>query len=84
MKLPRIISGYEHDVSWQPWGELMTKTLGFNPEICKCGAKMIVQKCVTDAEGIATMMAKLKLSVTPPPLGRAKALGRELSYPFKE
>lgn len=61
----------------------MTKTLGINPEICLCGAKMIVQECVTDAEGITSMMAKLGLAGTPPPLGRVKASG-ELSYLFEE
>jgi hypothetical protein len=68
---------------WQPWAELMTVTYGINPEICLCGAKMVVQECVTDAEGIASMMAKLGLSGTPPPLGRVKASG-ELSFLFED
>ncbi len=67
---------------WQPWAELMTKTFGINPEICLCGAKMVVQECVTDAEGIAAMMAKLGLCGTPPPLGRVKGQSGELSYLF--
>ena len=43
----------------------MTATYGINPEICLCGARMVVHECLTDAEGIAMMMAKLGLAGTP-------------------
>ena len=69
---------------WIPWADLMRKTFGTDPEICTCGGKFIVQDCVTDAEGIAAMMAKMGLSATPPPLGKAKANDGEKSYVFED
>ena len=68
---------------WIPWAELMSKIFGINPLICECVAKMIVQECVTDADGIAAMMVKMGLSATPPPLGRIRVKG-ELDYVFEE
>ena len=62
----------------------MRRSLGVDPELCSCGGKFVVQDCVTDAEGIAAMMAKMGLSSTPPPLGRGKANGGELNYVFED
>jgi hypothetical protein len=69
---------------WIPWADLMRMSLGIDPEVCTCGGKFVVQDCVTDAEGIASMMAKLGLSATPPPLGKAKANDGELNYVFED
>ena len=65
-----------------PWAELLRRTMGINPEVCTCGARMQVQESVTDAEGIAEVMIKMGLAATPPPLGtKARARG-ELDYIF--
>jgi hypothetical protein len=69
---------------WIPWADLMRKTFGIDPEQCSCGGKFVVQDCVTDAEGIASMMAKMGLSSTPPPLGRMKMTTGDLSYVFED
>ncbi|MCX6117183.1 MAG: hypothetical protein NT027_06560 [Proteobacteria bacterium] len=59
---------------WIPWADLMRKMFGIDPEACSCGGKFVVREkdCVTDAAGIASMMAKMGLSATPLPLGRMK------------
>ncbi len=55
-----------------------------DPELCTCGGKFAVQDCVTDAEGIASMMAKMGICATPPPLGRVKANGGALNYVIED
>lgn len=69
---------------WIPWADLMRKTFGIDPELCSCGGKFDVQNCVTDSEGIASMMAKMGLAATPPPLGRMKMTTEDLSYVFED
>lgn len=62
----------------------MRRSLRVDPELCTCGGKFVVQDCVADAEGIASMMAKMGLSATPPPLGRVKSNVGEISYVFED
>ncbi len=68
---------------WLPWDELLRRSIGVDPKICTCGGRMIVDDVITDAEGIAKMMAALGLSATPPPRGRRKS-GSEIQYVFEE
>lgn len=44
---------------WLPWAELLRKTVGVDPEICVCGARMIVDDAITDGEKIAEILARL-------------------------
>jgi hypothetical protein len=34
---------------WLPWAELLRKTVGVDPEICVCGARMIVDDAINQA-----------------------------------
>ncbi len=69
---------------WMLWADLMRKTFGIDPEICKCGGKYVVVECVTEGDDIARMMTKMGLSATPPLLGRTKARGAsDISYVFE-
>jgi hypothetical protein len=34
---------------WSPWPELLRKTVGMDPEICICGARMIVDDAINPA-----------------------------------
>ncbi|MCX6116286.1 MAG: hypothetical protein NT027_01995 [Proteobacteria bacterium] len=69
---------------WIPWADLMRKTFGIDPEVCTCGGKFVVEDCVTDAAGIASMMARMGLSARPPPLGRIKKASADLCYVFED
>ena len=44
---------------WIPWAELLRKTVGVDPEICICGARMIVDDAITDGDKIAEVLARL-------------------------
>jgi hypothetical protein len=52
---------------WLPWAELLRKTVGVDPEICACGARMIVDDEVTDGAKIAETLARLGIQSTGPP-----------------
>ena len=52
---------------WLPWAELLRKTVGVDPEICACGARMIVDDAVTDGEKITETLARLGIQSTGPP-----------------
>ena len=49
---------------WIPWAELLRRTVGVDPEICICGARMIVDDAITDGEKIAETLARIKLQFT--------------------
>jgi hypothetical protein len=36
-----------------PWAELLRRTVGVDPEICMCGARMIADDAMTDGEKIS-------------------------------
>ena len=55
---------------WLPWSELLRKTVGVDPEICTCGARMIVDNAITEAEKIAEILARLAVESTGPPSAR--------------
>ncbi len=44
---------------WLLWAELLRKTVGVDPEISICGAKMIVDDAITDGEKMAETLARL-------------------------
>ena len=50
--------------------ELLRKTLGVDPEICVCGARMIVDDAITEGETIAETLARLGIESTGPPKRR--------------
>jgi len=39
--------------------ELLLKTVGVDPEVCVCGARMIVDNAITDGEKISETLARL-------------------------
>jgi hypothetical protein len=67
-----------------PWAELLRRTYGFDPELCECDAKMQIDEVITDLDKIREMMVSMGLSATPPPRGRKRTSGGELSYLFDE
>ena len=50
-----------------PWPELIRRTIGVDPEICVCGAKMIVDDAITEPEKITETLARLGIESTGPP-----------------
>lgn len=50
-----------------PWAELLRRTMGIDPEICVCGAKMVVDDVITDTVTIKATMTRLGISSTGPP-----------------
>ena len=46
---------------WLPWAELLRRTLGVDPEICACGARMIVDDAITDGEKITERVESQQL-----------------------
>ena len=65
---------------WIPWAELLRRTVGVDPEICICGARMIVDDEVTDDVKIAEVLARLGIVSTGPPK-RRQSTG-ELDYVY--
>ena len=51
---------------WIPWADLLRKTVGVDPEICTCGARMVVDDAITDGEKIAEVLARLGIASTGP------------------
>ena len=47
--------------------ELPRNTVAVDPEICTCGARMIVDDAITEAEKIAEILARLGIESTGPP-----------------
>lgn len=39
---------------WLPWAELLRKKVGVDPEICICGARVIVDDAITDGENLVS------------------------------
>lgn len=65
-----------------PWAELMRMTMGVDPELCVCGARMMVEDVVTDVETIGEVLVSMGLSATPPPRGRRREVAGELDYVY--
>ena len=65
---------------WLEWAELLRKTVGVDPEICLCGARMIVDDAITDGDKIAEVLARLGIISTGPPK-RRQSTG-ELDYVY--
>lgn len=65
---------------WLAWAELLRKTVGVDPEICVCGARMIVDDAITDGDKIAETLARLGVASTGPPK-RRQSTG-ELDYVY--
>lgn len=65
---------------WIPWAELLRKTVGFDPEICVRGVRMIVDDAITDGHKIAEVLARLGIISTGPPK-RRQSTG-ELDYVY--
>jgi len=42
-----------------PWAELLPKTLGVDPEVYTCSARMIVDDAITEGEKITETLARL-------------------------
>ena len=59
----------------------LRKTVGVDPEICACGARMIVDDEVTDGAEIAETLARLGIQSTGPPK-RRQSTG-ELDYLYE-
>lgn len=66
-----------------PWAELLRRTFGINPEICDCGAKMMVEDVVVSGETIAAVMVEMGLAATPPPRGRRPRAKGELDMVYE-
>ncbi len=49
------------------WAELPRRTIGVDPEICSCGARMVAGDVVTDIETITATMTRMGLSPAGPP-----------------
>ena len=62
------------------FAELLRRTVGVDPEICICGARMIVDDAITDGENIAETLARLGIVSTGPPK-RRQSTG-ELDYVY--
>ena len=54
--------------------------MGVDPEICTCGARMVVDDAITEAEKIAEILARLGIVSTGPPT-KWQSKG-ELDYVF--
>jgi hypothetical protein len=67
--------------SWLPWAELLRRTVGVDPEICVCGARMIVNDAITDGEKIAETLARIGVQSTGLPK-RRQSTG-ELDYLYE-
>ena len=65
---------------WLPWAELLRKTVGVDPEICICGARMTIDDAITDGEKISEVLARFGLASTGPPK-RRQSTG-ELDYVY--
>ena len=65
---------------WITWAELLRKTVGVDPEVCACGARMIVDDAITDGEKIAETLARLGIASTGPPQRRQSS--GELDYVY--
>jgi hypothetical protein len=65
---------------WIPWAELLRRTVGVDPEVCACGARMIVDDAITDSEKIAETLARLGI-VSTGPTKRRQSIG-ELDYVY--
>jgi hypothetical protein len=65
---------------WIPWAELLRKTVGVDPEVCACGARMILDKAIIDGEKIAEVLARLGIVSTGPPTKRQST--GELDYVY--
>ena len=63
---------------WRPWAELLRSTVGVDPEVCTCSARMIVDDAITDGEKLAETLARLGIQSTGPPTRRQ--LPGELDY----
>ena len=63
---------------WIPWPELLRRTIGVDPEICVCGAKMIADDAITEPEKITETLARLGIKSTGPP--KAMRSTGELDY----
>ena len=55
---------------WIPWPELLRRTIGVDPELCVCGAKMTVDDAITEPEKITETLARLGIDSTGPPKTR--------------
>jgi hypothetical protein len=80
-RLSLLLGGLQRSMSSQ-WAELIRRTLGIDPELSTCGARMRVEESVTDAEGITAMMIKMGLSATPPPFGKKAKDPSEVDHIF--
>ncbi len=63
---------------WIQWDELLYRSMGVNPEICVCGAKMTVDDAITEPEKITETLARLGIESTGPP--KAMRSTGELDY----
>jgi hypothetical protein len=63
-----------------PTGKLFRKTVGVDPEICPCGARMIVDDATTDGNKIAETLARLGIVSTGLP--RRRQSTGELDYVY--
>jgi hypothetical protein len=52
-----------------PWAELLRRTMGIDPEICQCGARMVVDDVITDRETITATVTRMGLSSVGPVTG---------------
>ena len=73
-------SGRAPSEYWLPWAELLRKTVGVDPEVCACGARMIVDDAITDGEKISETLARLGIASTGPPQRRQSS--GELDYVY--
>jgi hypothetical protein len=60
---------------------LLRKTVGVDPEVCLCGARMTVDDAITDGKKIAETLARLGIVSTGPPK-RRQSTG-ELDYVYE-
>jgi hypothetical protein len=56
------------------------ETVDVDPEICACGARMLVNNAITDGEKIAETLARLRIVSTGPP--RRRQSTGELDYVY--
>lgn len=52
------------------WAELLSKTVGVDPEIWSCGARMVVDDAITNDVKIAETLARIGITSTGPPTRR--------------
>jgi hypothetical protein len=65
---------------WILWADLLRKTIGVDPEICACGARMVVDDAITEPEKISEILERLGIESTGPPK-RRQSIG-ELDYVY--